>query len=130
VEGRRALALSTTLEQMQKFEQPSSVNLLQLFDAYTFGFGRGLEPLLSSVYESRVFRPQGWISAVVLVDGYMKGVWEYKFKRTQTKVKIHMFSSPTAAMKQGIEVEAERLGTFLNAQVVLEYEPTKRGSSA
>ena len=26
-------------------------------------------------YQARVLRPQGWISAVVLVDGYFKGVW-------------------------------------------------------
>lgn len=125
VEGRGAVALSTTLEQMQAFEKPSSVNLLPLFDAYTFGFGRGLEPLLSSAYEGRVFRPQGWISAVVLIDGYMKGVWDYKIRTSQITVKVEMFSSPTATIKKGIEAEAERLGAFLNTRVALEYEATK-----
>ncbi|RIK44635.1 MAG: hypothetical protein DCC55_01850 [Chloroflexi bacterium] len=36
--------------------------------------------------------------------------------------KVHLFSSPTAAVRQGIEAEAERLSAFLNTQAVLEYE--------
>jgi hypothetical protein len=54
------------------------VNLLPLFDAYVLGLGRDLEPLLPKSYQRRVFRPQGWVSAVVLVDGVIRGVWEYK----------------------------------------------------
>ncbi len=124
VEGWRALALRTTLEPMQRLEMPGSVNLLPLFDAYVMGIGRGpdIEPLLPEAYQSLVYRPQGWISAVVLVDGCMKGIWEYKIRPSQTIVKVRMFSSPTASVKKGIEAEAERLSAFLNTKVVLEYE--------
>ena len=122
VEGWRAFALITTLEPMQKIEPSNAVNLLPLFDAYTLGIGRDIEPLLPKVYKLRVYRPQGWISAVVLDGGVIKGVWEYKTRRDQTIVKIDLFSSPTKAIKQGIEAQAERLGAFLNSQVVLEYE--------
>ena len=107
---------------MQKLEAKGSVNLLPLFDAYVLGLGRDLEPLLPMSYKNRVFRPQGWISAVVLVDGYMRGVWKPKTIRSQTIVKVHMFSSPTASVRRGIEVEVERLGTFLNPTVALEYD--------
>jgi hypothetical protein len=122
VEGWRALALRTTLEPMQRSETPGAVRLLPLFDAYALGLGRDLEPLLPRAYKSQVFRPQGWISAVVLVDGYMKGVWEYKIRGSRTIVKVHMFSSPTALVRRGIEAESERLGAFLNSQVVLELD--------
>lgn len=122
VEGWRALALRTTLEPRQRLETPGAVRLLPLFDAYTLGLGRDLEPLLPRAYKRQVFRPQGWISAVVLVDGYMKGVWEYKIRRSPTIVKINMFSSPGASVRRGIEAEAERLGAFLNTKVALEYE--------
>ncbi len=122
VEGRRALALRTTLEPMQRIELSGSVNLLPLFDAYVLGLGRGLElePLLPREYQSQVYRPQGWISAVVLVDGTMKGVWEHQIRRSQTTLKVRMFSSPTPAIQRGIEAEAERLGAFLNTKVFLE----------
>jgi hypothetical protein len=122
VEGWRALALRTTLEPMQRLDAPGVIRLLPLFDAYTLGLGRDIEPLLPNAYKNKVFRPQGWISAVILVDGYMKGVWEYKIRRAQTTVKVRLFSSPTAAIQQGLEAEAERLGAFLNTQVALEYE--------
>jgi hypothetical protein len=123
VEGRPGLALRTTLEPLQSLELSGSVNLLPLFDAYVMGLSApDLEPLLPKAYKSQVFRPQGWISAVVLVDGYMRGVWKHTIQRSQTIVKVSLFSFPTAAIKQGIEAEAERLGAFLNARAVVEYE--------
>ena len=122
VEGWRAVALSATLEQMQKMEKMSSVSLLPLFDAYTFGFGRGLEPVLSRAYEGVVFRPQGWVSAVVLVDGCISGIWEYEARASQVAVKVNMFSPLSAEIKEGVEAEAERLGAFLGARAALEYK--------
>jgi hypothetical protein len=110
VEGWPALSLRTTLGLMQKLEASGSVNLLALFDAYTLGLGRDIEPLLPRTYKRRVFRSQGWISAVVLVDGCMKGVWEYKIRRSQTIVKIHMFSSPTATVQKGKVLKRKRNG--------------------
>jgi hypothetical protein len=121
VEGRPALALRTTLEPLQELVGSGSVNLLPLFDAYVLGLGRAGEPLLPATYKSRVFRPQGWISAVVLVDGYLQGVWETKIRRSQTIGRVHLFSSPTASVQQGIEAEVERLSAFLNTEVALEY---------
>jgi hypothetical protein len=124
VEGWRALALRTTLEPMQRLEMSDSVTLAPLFDAYVFGLGRGreLEPLLPKPYQRLVYRPQGWISAAVLVNGSIKGVWQYKIQRLQTVVNVHMFSSPKAWVREGIAAEAERLGAFLHTKVVLAYE--------
>jgi hypothetical protein len=124
VEGWRALALRTTLEPMQRLDLSGSVNLVPMFDAYVFGLGRGLElePLLPKPYQRLVYRPQGWISAAVLVNGYIQGVWQYEIQRLQTVVKVQMFSSPKAWVREGIEAEAERLGAFLNTKVVLAYE--------
>jgi hypothetical protein len=106
---------------MQSLEAPASVHLLPLFDAYVLGLGRGreLEPLLARVHQRLVYRPQGWISAVVLVNGYITGVWEYQTRRSQTTVKVQLFSAPTAVIRQGIEAEAARLGAFLNTEVVV-----------
>jgi hypothetical protein len=121
VAGWRAMALRTTLEPMQKLEAADTVRLLALFDPYVLGIGRDIEPLLPKIYKLKVYRPQGWISAVVLVDGYIKGVWEYTTRRTQTIVKVQLFAPPTAAVRRGIAAEAQRLGGFLNTEVVLEY---------
>lgn len=122
IEGRPAFALRSMLEPLQEAHVSGLVDLLPLFDAYLLGIGRDREPILPSAYKSQVFRPQGWISAVVLVDGYIRGVWEYKARRAQTTVTVQLFSPPTTSIRQGIEAEAERLGVFLNIPVVVEYE--------
>ena len=109
-------------EPMQNLTMSDEVRLLPLFDAYTFGLGRDIEALLPETYKSLVFRPQGWISAVVLVNGCIKGVWEYKTQRAQTTVKVRMFSTPTTALKQSIEAESERLSAFLHTKVVVAFE--------
>lgn len=123
VEGWQALALRSTLEQMEGASISGCVRLLPLFDAYVLGTGRNLEPILPMAHKSRVFRPQGWISAVVLVDGRMEGMWEYELKRVEAVVKVQMFAPTLKAwVKRGIEAEAERLGDFLNSKVKVEFD--------
>jgi len=122
VEGRRGFALRATLESMQSLDTARMVRLLPLFDAYVLGLAHDIEPILPKAYKPQVFRPQGWISAVVLVDGFITGVWEYAIRGSQTIVKVRMFASPTAAVRSGIAAEAERLGGFLNTKVELTYE--------
>ena len=107
---------------MQAIEVADCVHLLPLFDSYTYQLGRDLEALLPKAYKPLIFRPQGWISAVVLVNGYIKGVWEYKTRRSGTTLTVRLFSPATAAIRQGIEAEAERLGEFFNSKVVVVYE--------
>ncbi len=122
VEGWRATALSSTLEPMQSLGMSGSVNLLPLFDAYVLGLGRNseLEPLLPKAHQRQVYRPQGWISAVVLVDGTMQGIWDTITRLSRTIVKVTMFSSPSTSILKGIAAEVERLSGFLNTQVALE----------
>ena len=122
VEGWRAMALRATLEPMQSLEAADTIHLLPLFDAYTIGMPRDLEPLLSQVHKSRVFRQQGWITAVILVNGSIQGVWQSTARRSQTVVKVHLFCSPTALIHKGIEAEVERLSDFFKTKAFLEYE--------
>jgi Winged helix DNA-binding domain len=122
VEGWRAVALRATLEPMQRLEPSETIHLLPLFDAYTIGMPRGREQLLSRAYKSLVFRPQGWISAVVLVNGSIQGIWQSTTRRSQTIVKVQLFCSPTALIQKGIEAEVERLRDFFKTNVLLEYE--------
>ncbi len=122
VEGWRGFALRKTIAPMRNLGASASVNLLPLFDAYLMGLSRQRDFLMPKAHQSRVFRIAGWISAVVLVGGRIKGVWEHKTEHAQTIVKVRMFSSPTASIRKRIEAEAERLGAFLDTKVVLQYE--------
>ena len=122
VEGWRAFALCSTLEPMQRLEPAETVHLLPLFDAYTIGMPRDLEPLLSQAYKNQVFRPQGWISAVILVNGSIQGVWRSTTRRAQVVVRVKLFSQSASSIQKGIEAEAERLGDLFKRKVLLEYE--------
>jgi len=124
VEGLPAYALRDTIEPIQALEPMGTVCLLPLFDAYTMGLGRGkeIDALLPMKLQKLVYRPQGWISAIVLVDGFIRGTWEYKIQPGQIVVMVSLFSSIAKKMEQGITGEAERIGKFLNTKVVLEYK--------
>ncbi|MEA2574364.1 MAG: hypothetical protein QOH93_1662 [Chloroflexia bacterium] len=114
VEGWRAYALRSTLEPMQQIEPTQTIRLLPLFDAYVLGLAYSIGYLLPKAHKSRVFRIAGWITAVVLVDGRIEGVWDYKTGGGQTVVTVTMFSPPSAGVRQGIETEAQRLNAFLD----------------
>jgi uncharacterized protein YcaQ len=121
VEGWQAWALASTLEPMKTLEAPFSVRLVPPFDAYVVGAGRGCEPVLAKAFQSQVYHPQGWISAVVLVDGRMAGVWEYELRGQRLTLKVEMFAQPDGGVEQGLQVEAERLGKYFDAEVELVY---------
>jgi hypothetical protein len=124
VEGWRAFALRATVGSMLNCEPANTaeqVRLLPLFDAYTIGMPRDREPVLALAHKAQVFRPQGWISAVVLVNGAIRGVWHATSRRLQTTVNVRLFRSPpTAAVRRGIEAEVERLRDCFARDVLLE----------
>ncbi|GLV60097.1 hypothetical protein KDH_69200 [Dictyobacter sp. S3.2.2.5] len=121
IEGWRAFALRETLPLMQSIEPAEQIHLLPLFDAYTIGAPRDCEALLAQAHKRKVFNLQGWTFAVILVNGSIQGIWSSTVRRSHTIVKVNMFSPATAAIRKGIEAEAERLGLHFKKTVVLEY---------
>lgn len=122
VEGWRAFALRATLPLIQSCEPVEEIHLLPLFDAYTIGVPRDCEPLLAAAYKRQVFNLQGWTFAVILVNGSIQGVWHYKLRRSQIVIKVNLFSSSTAAIRKGIEAEAQRLSHLFEKEILLEDE--------
>jgi hypothetical protein len=77
--------------------------------------------VLAKEHKGKVFRPAAWVSAIVLVDGKIEGVWEYETRKEQTLVKVRMFTTPAEKVRRGIEGEAERLESFLDTKVAVEF---------
>ncbi len=121
IEGWQAFALCVTLEHIQSFKASETIHLLPMFDVYTLGLGHAFRAHLSQAHKKLVFRPQGWISAVVLVNGSIQGIWQATSRRLQTAVKVQMFSPLTAVTQKMIESEAERLSCFFQKEISLEY---------
>jgi hypothetical protein len=120
IEGRQAFALRASFESMENLSAAGIVRLLPMFDAYVYGL-LNYDTLLPSAFRRVVFRPQGWISAVVLVEGRIGGVWEYTIKTSRTIVTVRMFAPPTAEVREAIVAEAERLNDFLDTKVMVEF---------
>src|SRR5439155_7764 len=78
-----------------KFEGPV-VRLLPSFDAFLLGV-KDKSHLVDPGHYKRVYRPQGWLSPVVLVDGRVGGVWSHERKGARLSVRVTPFGrmSPT-----------------------------------
>jgi len=91
-----------------------TVALLPGFDQYTVAAPR--RAVLAEEHRARVYRPQGWLSPVLLVDGRIEGVWSHEHKRGVLRVEIEPFGDPGDAVRAGAEAEAARLGRYLGAR--------------
>ena len=98
-----------------------SVRLLPYFDPYTLSLSHRTQHVLAEVYKPLVYRNQGWIYPVVLVDGRMAGVWGLEKKKNQMELKVDWFdSSPVkAGVRTNLEDEAGRLASFYDTDILL-----------
>jgi hypothetical protein len=97
-----------------------SIRLLPIFDSYLLAH-RDKDHLLSPKHYKRVYRNQGWISPVVLIDGAVAGVWSHKLKGKKLLVEIEPFGKLSKAERAGIEREVERLALFFQSESTLEF---------
>jgi len=87
------------------------IHLLPSFDTYLLAH-RAKDHLLSTKHYKRVYRNQGWISAVVLINGAVAGVWSYKLEGKKLLVEIEPFGRFLPTVRSAIKREAERLAMF------------------
>ena len=80
VEGAAAYALTADLPGLARAGKGRSkgggahpVRLLPAFDQYVITATRQAEKLMPGPFKARVYRPQGWLSPVLLVGGRMEG---------------------------------------------------------
>ena len=89
-----------------------SVRLLPHFDPYLLAH-REKDHLISARHYKRVYRNQGWISPVVLVDGAIAGVWNHKLQGKNVSVEVELFEKLPKVGRARVEQEAESLARFL-----------------
>lgn len=118
-EGRRGWVLSGDAELLRTLDPPRSVHLLPNFDLYTLHY-RPRDAFVPAGQIDRVFRIAGWISAVVLVDGAVAGVWELKRRARKIELRVELLVRLTNDRRKGIEREARRLADFLGTPVELQ----------
>ncbi len=113
LEGLRCWMLSKDVDSALAARSVKRVNLVPAFDQYVIAATRQCEHLMPGDFKARIYRPQGWISPVVLVGGRMDGVWQHEVKGGRLQVSVEPFVPLPAWAKKGINQEAEYLAGFL-----------------
>ena len=122
VHGEQAWILSADARELREVSPQRSVRLLPAFDQYVIGASRHAENLVVGGSRSQVYRPQGWISQVLLVDGLMKGLWRHEIKGTRVEVAITPFLAVPSWVRRAGGEEAERLASFLGCTLSLDWK--------
>ena len=116
VGGQAAYAMAKDRDELRNAAPVPGLRLLPGFDQYTLVASVGaLRFLPHARHRRQVFRNQGWISAVVLVDGKMAGVWRHERKGKSLQVELEPFATLPARARRAAGEEVERLAAFLGA---------------
>ena len=124
IEGQPYLALAADVDDLANAEPVDSVRLLPGFDQYVIAATRHAERLMpDGDLRPLVYRQQGWISAVLFVDGRIEGVWRYERKGKRLAVEIEPFPAIklTKRVREAAEAEAERLAEFMGGGLSLTW---------
>jgi hypothetical protein len=98
-----------------------TVALLPAFDQYVVAAPRETSPVLAGEHKARVYRPQGWLSPVLLVDGRIEGVWRHERRGGRLTVVVEPFGNPGEEVRASAEAEVQRLAAFLGGDLDLSW---------
>jgi len=122
VEGTAAYALAADLPGLAGAGGSRAVRLLPAFDQYVVTATLQAERLMPGPFKARVYRPQGWLSPVLLVGGRMDGTWRQEARGRRLLVTIEPFTGPPPAWaRRAAEAEAERLAAFTGGELELRW---------
>jgi len=121
VEGEAGWMAAADVETCASASGEGVVRLLPGFDHYVVAAPRDADAVLPSAEKARVYRPQGWLSPVLLIDGRMAGVWSLERASAGVAVEISPFGRLTREQRAGAEAEAEALAAFLGGPLGLSW---------
>ncbi len=112
---RHAYLLKKDLRDLEKAATDrGAVRLLPSFDPFLQGHRRRDHLVDRSRYK-QVYKDQGWLAPVVLLDGRVTGTWSYQRGRGKLGVDVKMFTPFSKETRAKAKEEANDLGRFLEA---------------
>jgi winged helix DNA-binding protein len=113
VEGWKASVLQSDLQELEEAEiEEPVVRLLPFFDSFLLGH-KSHRNIIDEKNHKKVYRPQGWVSPVLLVDGRAQGIWSHTQKKQSFEVHVTPFSQLSSWTSSQVREEASDLGRFL-----------------
>lgn len=113
VEGWKGTVLRKDLDALTGSTLKSPhVRLLPYFDTFILGHKERVH-LMDKGHFSKIYRPQGWVSPVVLVDGRVAGVWNYKQEKNRLVINVDHFAPLPRPVLTRLHEEAQHIGSFL-----------------
>ena len=121
IEGTQAWLLAADRDEAGAAEPARTVRLLPAFDQFVVAATRHARHLLPGPFQDRIYRSQGWLSPVVLVDGRFVGLWRHERRGNRLEVQVEPFVRVAAKVRRAVEEEAERLAAFLGGRLALAW---------
>jgi hypothetical protein len=115
IEGRRAHVLAEDLDELVSTKPAGAVRLVPGFDQYVLGPGTEDPLVIPAGRRAAVSRQAGWISAVVLVDGVIRGTWEL----AEDEVRVAWFEESGGAPRAAIGDEVSKLSALLGRNLAV-----------
>jgi Winged helix DNA-binding domain len=120
VDGHRAFLLKEDVRELGSMEPSSAVRLLPGFDQYVLGPGTGDDRVVPPARRAAVSRQAGWISAVVVAGGVVRGTWTTDGEH----VLLSWFTESGRVPRRALTAELDRLSSILDRPLRLEIATT------
>jgi hypothetical protein len=118
VEGWKASILQSDLPDLEKAEPDEPVvRLLPYFDSFLLGH-KSHRNIVDQENHKKIYRDQGWVSPVLLVDGRAQGIWSHNQSKGILSVRVTPFSRVTSDVSSRMKKEASDLARFLECSDV------------
>jgi Winged helix DNA-binding domain len=112
---RRGLLLKKDLRDLENVaSEPRIVRLLPSFDPFLLGH-HNRDHFVDGAHYKQVYKDQGWLAPVILVDGRVAGTWSYQRHPRKLGVNVKMFATFDKETRAKAEEEADDLSRFLEA---------------
>lgn len=120
VDGRPAWAHRADVEELKDRRRPRELQLLPAFDPYLMA-PRPREGFVASEAMRRVFRPQGRVSPVVLVDGRAAGIWSHEERQGRIRVEVEPFTELSTRTRKALTDRVEAFAALLGGTADLSF---------
>lgn len=114
-DGRAGFLLRKDLADLEKAGSAHViVRMLPSFDGFMMGH-HDRRHLVDRAHYKQVYKDQGWLAPVILLDGRVVGTWSYVRKPGSLEVAVGMFTPLSKETREKVDVEVRDLSRFLEA---------------